>query len=89
MGAKFDVATKGEYADVQGESLIGFCIWRLAKKKASKAAQFFGRRPFQTFHDRQNSGIGVSANQVHAKCPQGKLVMYIVKVYTIAALRSK
>jgi len=26
MGAKFDAVTKGEYADIQGESFVGFSL---------------------------------------------------------------
>ena len=51
MGAKFDAATKGEYADIQGESLIGVCIWRPAQKKDPKKLSSLVPAHFQTFHD--------------------------------------
>ncbi len=47
MGAKFDVVTKGEYADIQGESLVDFVSGtRLSK---SRKSQSMCHQPFPRF----------------------------------------
>jgi hypothetical protein len=48
MGAKFDAVTKGEYADIQGESFVGF-VPVPGFQKASKKLRRCATIRFHTF----------------------------------------